>query len=196
MTDSSEIAADMRTLAKLTQQQKAARETRLNRRYVFSVEFTADTADVGPAGNPSVAKTSVVTIDRPFYCASLEACIRITGSTSDDGAALDIFDVPLTLINEEVTTSFLGVFDFFWSIRDSFGDREWTKGKQPSAVLETTVFGPLFLPRRQYLPAGTEVTVEIEPLYALVESIEGEGIEVDIRALEVEISLVGYEVLP
>jgi hypothetical protein len=191
-----DIAAELRALEKAAQQDNAARGARRNRRYVTSISFTTPTTNIGPYANPSVAKSSSISIGDPFYCASLECCMRVIGSATTDGGGVDVFDVPLTVFDQGVLplSSSIGIFDFFWSIRDSFADREWTKGKQPSAMLETTAFGPLHLPRRQFLPAGTEVTVEIEPLYAVIEPLVGEGVDVVIRSVSVEFCLVGYEV--
>jgi hypothetical protein len=107
-----------------------------------------------------------------------------------------VFNVPLGIITQitNLNLTTMGVFDFFWSLRDSFGDREWTKGKQPSAVLESSALGPFQLPRRQYLPAGTEVTLDIEPLFVVLGTLSGEGLSVVLQSIQVEFSMVGYEV--
>lgn len=186
-----EIAQELRDLEKAAQKRQAARAARKNRRYTLNVLFDTDTSVGQPA--PKEAK---VTVDRAFYCAQLEACLRVIGSTSQSGSTLDVFNVPLGVIYDISALSLytIGVFDYFWSIRDSFGDREWTKGKQPSSVLESSVVSPFQLPRRQYLPAGTEVTLEIEPLFAVIGTLTGEGYAVSLRSIEVEFSMVGYEV--
>lgn len=196
MTVHDEVAKELRALESSTQKTIAAKRARRNRRYVATCSFE----DLEGAGDELTAspiqKSARITVDRPFYCASLEACLRIIGSSSVNGGASEVFDVPLTTIVsiDDLAIATLGVFDFFWSIRDSFGDREWTKGKQPSAILESTPMGPLQLPKRQYLPAGTEVIVDIDPLFCLAGStISGEGLSIVIKSILVEMSFVGYE---
>lgn len=192
-----EVAQELRALEASAQQRQAARGARTNRRYVFNTAFNqaANTAVGTASGIPAIPQTAKVVIDRPFYAASLEACIRIVGSTSLSGGTTEQFNVPLGNGNLSTLIGLTSqsIFDFFWSLRDSFGDREWTKGKIPSWTLESSVLGPLQLPRRQFCPAGTEVTLEIEPLYVVIGTVSGEGYSVSVQAVYLEFSIVGYE---
>lgn len=201
MSDLQGIAQEMRDLDALAQRRLAKRLGRRNKRYVFNLVFDELAAVGAAAGTPAIPKTARVTVGKPFYCASMDVCVRVIGSSSINGGATSVFNVPLgtmlsgtgSVIENIYALGALNVFDFFWSIRDSFGDREWTKGKQPSAILESAV-GPLQLPRRQFVPAGTEVSLEIEPLYVLAgTTLSGEALSVTIKSIQLEFSLVGYE---
>jgi hypothetical protein len=193
-----EIVRELRELERMGQQQQQARkQARRNRRYVFAVVFNENANQAADYNEPAVPKTVKVTVDRPFYAAELQACVRVVGSIASQGVTTNVFDVPLgvaaQITNGNLSTYADGLFDFFWSLRDSFGDREWTKGKQPSGVLESSVLGGLALPKRQYCPAGTEISLDIEPLYVFIGTVTGEGYSITTKSFTVEFSIVGYE---
>lgn len=158
-----------------------------NRRHVMGFRFS----DVGESGSTSTfpAQTQSVIVPRPFLLASITAVGRCSGQYSAAG-------YPSTYMNISLNSAgFEGQywFDFLWKLSDTSRQREWTRGWQPSAFLQSsTPAGPMDLPKRNPFPAGTELKMQVMPIRAL-RTYVGEGATVTISQYDLEVSFVGVE---
>lgn len=57
-------------------------------------------------------------------------------------------------------------FDYLWRIRDTGSDREWQNEYQPSVFMMTGALSPLWLPIPGKLDGGSDVAVDIDPVFS------------------------------
>jgi hypothetical protein len=157
-----------------------------NRRYVLGFRFS----DPGETSDEFsfTAQTKAITVTEPFLLASISVVVRCSGQYT-------AFGYPSTYMNISLNSlGFSGTywFDFLWKMSDTSRQREWTRGWQPSAFLHSSVVGgPMDLPKRNPLPSGTELKMQIMPIQAL-RSISDES-DVTMSSYEVEVSFSGVE---
>lgn len=120
----------------------------------YSVDIAVD------AGSGTQPKTGQVTVKRGtiFRCAYVESFVRAVGTAPDPFTAADT-TVQTTLCWRERLRS----FDYFWRVRDSGSDREWSDQPQPAMFSGGGQLGPLWLPRRVVLGGNTVITVQVDP---------------------------------
>ncbi len=153
-----------------------------NKRYSIDISF--DPGDLNPQEQSVTVDSGTV-----FRCAYVESFLRAIG-TDDDPYTGNPITVEATLPWKDR----LATFDYFWRVRDTGTDREWTDRPQPSLFFGGAYAGPLWLPRRNILGGGSTIFVEIKPFLSLVDHVGSFFSAGTIEQFILQVSFVGHEV--
>ncbi len=150
------------------------------RRYVLDFAFKAPAS---AAALPPVTRSVVIDREAPvFYCKEMTYAVTAQGTLS------------VTSVGARITISpHLRdiIFPFTYKVRDSATDREWQNLPLPSTALGGGWVGGMPLSKKAMLPAGTELSCEVNPLVAATSVA---SVFSSIASYTVQITFVGFEV--
>lgn len=147
--------------------------------YQFSFSFE-------PGDKTAVTQTLAISEGKSFRAHQLSSSFSIVGQTAvdtDGGGTLGAGQVANITAGYSCTANNQGpsnrqrFFDFFWRLRDTSGDHEFTTGgMQPSVMLCGGHAAPLSLPVPMNIASNAQLAMDIVPIYnRSITVIEGVG---------------------
>lgn len=183
------IQARKKTLAALKKQVDGEPSVLTKRPRVYQVEF-----DFVPGSLQPIQRTFTVEGGTVFHPATLASSLRVIGEQSATQIAQVTLGYGVSPAGPVVAPGFgefrQEFFDFEWTIRDTGSDREWQNEKMPSVFLLSGHLSPLWLPILGSIRGGSEVAVEIDPVYnrdtesVLFETISSYKLTVQMNGIE------------